>query len=164
MKSKPRAISDTSFISVMHDIGYLNLCSEMFEKIYVSQSVYDEVKQCGMRSLMAQIEELIGNKFIIIKKCGNVALVNSLRSFLGSGEAETITLALELKDAEVVILDDLKARNLYARLGMNKRLLGTVGVLKFMFTHGISKESVDTVITKLGQAGFRFKKDLFKDC
>jgi predicted nucleic acid-binding protein len=75
----------------------------MFEKIYVSQSVYDEVKQSGMCYLMAQIEELIRTKFIITKKCDNVALVNSLMSFLGSGEAETITLALELKDIEVVI-------------------------------------------------------------
>jgi predicted nucleic acid-binding protein len=61
-------------------------------------------------------------------------------------------------------MDDLKARNMYARLGLKKKLLGTVGVLKFMLTHGILKESVDAVITKLGQAGFRFKKDLFKDC
>lgn len=163
MKSKPRAVSNTSFISVMHDMGYLNLCSEMFEKIYVSQSVYDEVKQSGMRSFMVQIEELIESKFIMTKKCGNLALVNSLRSFLGSGEAETITLAVELKDVEVVILDDLKARNLYARLGLKKRLLGTVGVLKFMLSHGVLEESVDAVITKLEQAGFRLKKDLFKE-
>lgn len=38
--------------------GFLNLCSEMFEKIYISQSVYDEVEQSGMSSLVARIEEL----------------------------------------------------------------------------------------------------------
>jgi len=78
VKSKLRAVSDTSFISVMHGMGYLSLCSEMFEKIYVSQSVYDEVKRSGMRSLMAQIEELIGSKFIIAKKCGKPSLLNLL--------------------------------------------------------------------------------------
>lgn len=76
----------------------------------------------------------------------------------------TPLLALELEEADVVILDELKARNLYGRLGIAKRLIGAIGVLKFMLTHGIIKESVDAVITKLEQAGFRFKRDLFKNC
>lgn len=58
-------------------------------------------------------------------------------------------------------MDELKARNLYNRLGVAKRLIGTIGVLKFMVTRSIIKENVDRVITKLEQAGFRFKKDLF---
>ena len=164
MKPKPRAISDTSFLSVMNDISYLNLCSAVFERVYISKSVYDEVEQSGIRSLTVCLEELIWSGFIIVKKCSNIALVNSFKSFLGSGEAETITLALELEEADVVILDELKARNLYEKLGITKRLIGTIGVLKFMLTHGIIKESVDAVITKLEQAGFRFKRDLFKNC
>lgn len=164
MKPKPRAISNTSFISVMHGISYLNLCNRVFEKVYIPKFVYDEIKQSGISSLLARLEGLIGSEFFIVKKCGNVALVSSLRSFVGSGEAETIALAIELKEAEVVILDDLKARNLYNRLDVAKRLIGTIGVLKFMLSHGIIKESVDRVITKLEQAGFRFRKDLFKNC
>lgn len=164
MKPKPRAISDTSFLSVMNDIGYLNLCSVVFERVYISKSVYDEVEQSGIRSLTACLEELIVSGFIIVKKCSNFALVNSLKSFLGSGEAETMALALELEEADVVILDELKARNLYEKLGIDKRLIGTIGVLKFMLTHGIIEESVDAVIKKLEQAGFRFKRDLFKNC
>lgn len=164
MKSKPRAISDTSFVSVMHDVGYLNLCNDVFGMVYISKSVYDEIEQSGIRSLTVCLKELIGSGFVIVKKCGNIALVNSLKSFLGSGEAETIALAFELEEADVVILDELKARNLYERLGVAKKLIGTIGVLKFMLTHGIIKESIDAVTEKLELAGFRFKKDLFKNC
>lgn len=164
MKSKLRAISNTSFISVMHGIGYLNLCNRVFEKVYIPKFVYDEIKQSGISSLIDQLEDLIRGEFFIVKKCGNVALVKSLRSFLGSGEAETIALAIELEEADAVILDELKARNLYKRLGVAKRLIGTIGVLKFMLGRGIIEESVDRVVTKLEQAGFRFKRDLFKNC
>lgn len=89
MKSKLRAISNTSFISIMHDIGYLDLCGKVFEKVYIPKFVYDEIKQSGISSLIAQVEDLIRSEFFIVKKCSNVALVSSLRSFLGSGEAET---------------------------------------------------------------------------
>lgn len=164
MKSKPRAISDTSFISVMHDIGYLDLCSAVFERVYISKSVYDEVEQSGIPSLTVCLKELVRSEFIIVKKSINDALVNSLKSFLGSGEAETIALAFELEEVEVVILDELKARNLCERLGVAKRLIGTIGVLKFMLTHGIMKEGVDAVMAKLERAGFRFQRDLFKNC
>ncbi len=148
----------------MHDAGYLNLCDKVFEKIYVPKLVYDEIKQSGISPLIAQVEGFIRSGFFIVKGCGNTALVNSLRSFLGPGEAETIALAIELEGAEVVILDESKARNLYKRLGPTKRLIGTIGILKFMVVHGLIKESPDKVVTKLEQAGFRFKKDLFKDC
>jgi len=163
VKPKPQAISNTSFITVMHQIGYLNLCNEVFERVYISESVCYEVKQSSISSLIANLEGLIRSKFIIIKECSNTVLVNSLKSFLGSGEAETIALALELKEAEVIILDDLKARNLCRKLKVGKKLIGTIGVLKFMLTRGIIKESADIVLTKLEQAGFRFKKDLFKN-
>ena len=164
MKSKLRAVSNTSFITVMHNIGYLNLCNQVFERIYLPRSVYQEVKQSDIRPLIARLEEAVRNEMIVIKECSNTALVNSLKSFLGSGEAETIALALELKDVEVVILDDLKARNLCRRLNIGKRLTGTIGVLKFMLTHGVIKENADTIITRLEQAGFHFKKELFKNC
>lgn len=157
MKPKPRAISNTSFISVMHDIGYLNPCSEAFERVYIPKSVHDEAEQSGMDPLKTSLKEQIRKKFIAIKECSNTALVNSLKSFLGSGEAETVALALELKEAEFVIRDDLKARNLFRRLDTGKRPIGTIGILKFMHTRRIIKEDLDTV-------RFRFKRHLFQNC
>jgi len=148
----------------MHEIGYLNLCSEVFESIYIPKSVHDEVEQSGIDPLTASLRDLLTKGFIIIRGCSNSALVNSLKSFLGSGEAETIALAVELKEAEFVILDDLRARNLFRRLDTGKRLIGTIGILKFMFIRSIIKESMGTVINELEHAGFHFKKDLFQNC
>ncbi len=99
-----------------------------------------------------------------MKKCSNAPLANSLRTFLGSGEAETIALALELKEAEFVILDDLKARRLFKRLGIDKKLMGTIGILKAMIARGIVEETGSEVAAKLEYAGFHFSRDLLRDC
>ncbi|PNV77957.1 MAG: hypothetical protein C0200_03540 [Thermoproteota archaeon] len=87
-----------------------------------------------------------------------------MNAFLGLGEAETIVLALELGEAELIILDDLKARNLFKKLKVGKKLIGTIGILKFMLARGIIRESVDDLIRKLEGIGFRFKASLFQDC
>lgn len=39
MRPKPRAISDASFLSAMHQVGYLEACEGIFEQLYVSKSV-----------------------------------------------------------------------------------------------------------------------------
>ncbi len=164
MKPKPRAISDTSFLSAMHHVGYLEACKAIFEQLYISKSVWDEVGGGDIPQLTARLREMIGRRFIAVRECGNAPLATSLRTFLGSGEAETIALALELKEAEFVILDDLKARRLFRRLGVGKRLIGTIGVLKSMIHRGIVKETAGEIAGKLEHAGFHFKRDLFRDC
>ncbi|MEM3426443.1 MAG: hypothetical protein QXU11_12040 [Thermoproteota archaeon] len=164
MKQKPHAVSDTSFISIMHDIGYLNSTSEIFGRIYIPENVYKEIKQSGLRTLIVQVENLIKSGFFVVKECSNTAFVNSLRRFLGPGEAEAIALSFELEDVEVIIMDDLKARSTYKSLGATKKLIGTIGVLKHMLRLDIIKEDYDKIVNKLEEAGFRFKKDLFKDC
>ncbi len=136
MRPKLRAISDTSFLSAMHQIGYLEACEGVFEQLYVSKSVWDEVGRGEIAPLTALLGEMIGKEFVVLKACGNAPLANSLRTFLGSGEAETIALALELKEAELVMLDDLKARRLFRRLGIERRLVGTIGILKSMILLG----------------------------
>jgi len=123
-----------------------------------------KLSKAAIDPLVTNLKELIRKRFVIVKECGNAALVNSLKSFLGSGEAETIALASELKEAEFLILDDLKARNLFRTLDIGKRLIGTIGVLKFMLARGIIEESADTIMNKLEHAGFCFKRDLFRNC
>ncbi len=61
MKPKPRAISDTSFLSAMHQIGYLEACERIFEQLYISKSVWDEVGRGEIAPLAARLGEMIGS-------------------------------------------------------------------------------------------------------
>jgi len=49
---KPLATSNTSFLSLMHELGYLRTCKVLFERIIVPRAVYEEI-------LGSQREELI---------------------------------------------------------------------------------------------------------
>ena len=56
----------------------------------------------------------------------NKNYIIELENIVDKGEASAIVLAVEVKDC-VIIIDDLKARNLAERIGMN--ITDTLGIL-----------------------------------
>ena len=52
MSFKPLAASNTSFLSLMHELDYLRICKALFERVIVPRAVYEEI-------LGSQREELV---------------------------------------------------------------------------------------------------------
>jgi predicted nucleic acid-binding protein len=77
---------------------------------------------------------------------------------LDKGEASAIALSLEL-DNSIVIIDDLKGRNVAERL--NLRYSGTFGLILKAKQIGII-QSVKPILTKIRETNFRFSEKLFK--
>jgi predicted nucleic acid-binding protein len=77
---------------------------------------------------------------------------------LDEGEASAIALSLEI-DNSVVIIDDLKGRNVAERL--NLRYSGTFGLILKAKQIGII-QSVNPILTKVKETNFRFSEKLFK--
>ncbi|MBN1167215.1 MAG: DUF3368 domain-containing protein [Methanospirillaceae archaeon] len=63
---------------------------------------------------------------IIVKEIADTRFSASLKDFIHSGEAEVITLALEIEDA-IILLDDQDARPIAARF--NLKYTGLIGIL-----------------------------------
>ncbi len=77
---------------------------------------------------------------------------------MGKGEAEAIALALGLK-ADLLILDDLLARQVAEVLGLN--VVGTVGVLLEARQKGVLGEVKRCLDDLIDLAGFRVSSELY---
>ena len=82
-----------------------------------------------------------------------------LRRELGSGETAVIALALRLQ-ADLVILDDLAARNVAAELGLS--VSGTLGILLAASRRGLLAD-VEMAVDALTMVGFRVSDRIVKE-
>ena len=128
---------------------------ELFTDILVSRAVSEEYG-----------EPLPG--WIRVLDVKNRKLVQALLESIHRGEAETIALAIEVK-ADIVVLDDKRARNIARRLGL--RVIGTVGILILSMKQNLI-DNIDVEVDKLLRTSFYLSQDVItkaleyakKDC
>ncbi len=149
-----KATVDSSVLLALGKLGYLKLVGQLFDKLFVAQSVFEEISG---DELSAQVRELSDSGLVKIAKCSNTELLNLLSSSLGKGEAETIVLALELK-TDVALLDDLKARKTARRLKVT--VMGTLAVLKVFLDLKIIRDKPEDLCQQLIEQGFWIDTEL----
>jgi len=149
-----KAAVDTSVLLALGKLGYLNLLGNLFDTLFVAQSVFEEISG---DETVALVHGLSDAGLVEIKTCSNHQLLNLLSSSLGKGEAETIVLALELK-ADAALLDDLKARKTARRLKIT--VMGTIAVLKALLDLKLIKEAPEDVCQLLIEQGFWIDAEL----
>ena len=136
-------------------IGQLNVLKEIYRKIYIC--VYTEVVVQGKgRPGSKEVEQ---SDWIKVKSVKDQLAVQFLQVELSKGEAETITLAKELK-ADFVILDERKAADI--ALMSNLRVMGTLGVLRKAKEEGKIDNLID-LVDKLRKAKFWISDKLYKE-
>jgi predicted nucleic acid-binding protein len=108
-------IADSSTLIALEQIGQLDLLMQLFSQLLVPPAVAQETA----RSVTLPA-------WIAVQTLGQPIGPQILGSSLGPGESEAISLALEL-GVQWIVLDDLGARRLAARLGLP--VIGVVGVL-----------------------------------
>lgn len=121
----------------------------LFDDVFLSAAVVDEV---GRGELHDELERLAR-----VAEASNIELVGVLSSTLGRGEAETIALALDV-DADLALLDDLRARRAARRLGVG--VMGTLGVLKLLMDEGYVSEGPEELCSALISQGFWVTREL----
>ncbi|MFA4646625.1 DUF3368 domain-containing protein [Pyrococcus kukulkanii] len=130
-------VSNTSPLIGLSNIRHLDILRKLFEEIIIPPAVAEE----------------FGEKlpsWVIVRPVSDEKFVKVLSYSLGKGEAEAIALALEL-NADIIILDDLKARKFAEDLGLN--IIGTAGVILLAKKRGIIKQ-VFPVLKELREKGF----------
>jgi predicted nucleic acid-binding protein len=121
---------------------------EIFDKLVVAESVLEEIRGDEVCTV---VSELTGAGLVEVARGSNYELLNLLSSSLGKGEAETIVVALGL-EADVVLLDDLRARKTARRLKV--KVMGTLAVLKVLIDLKFVKEQPENLCEKLINQGF----------
>lgn len=105
---------------ILSKLGLLELLQKIFEEIHIPNQVVAELSQ----SLYSPIQ--LNKKWIIVHKLEN-NLDLLLKNNLDSGEAEVISLGLELK-ADKLIIDERKGRKI-AETVFHFSVIGTCGIL-----------------------------------
>jgi len=139
-------VVNTSPLVALDRIGLLDILPKLFGKLIRPQSVVDELR--AGRSAYGGSDTLYNAEWL---KTAEDPPEMVLRKELGAGETAVIALALKIK-ADLVILDDLAARNVAAELGLN--VTGTLGVLLAAHKKGHLLD-LQGVVTELKASGFR---------
>jgi predicted nucleic acid-binding protein len=126
-------VADSSPLIVLAKIGCLDLVKIPYPRLYISEEVYAEVVVAGAG--MPGAAQVAKAGWIEVKPLANpVALHEAeIKYRLGPGEVSTVLLAKEI-NAEIALLDDLRARRLALNEGVAVR--GSVGILELLYRGG----------------------------
>jgi len=117
-------VSDTSSISNLAAIGQLKLLEQLYGIVIIPTAVYQEILNSGNTDPAVLAIQTVN--WIETRSVTNITLLQNLRNKLDIGEAEAITLAVEL-NADRLIVDERKGRNEAINLGL--RVTGILGIL-----------------------------------
>jgi len=138
-------ICDTSCFIVLTNINSLDLLQRIYGQIVTTPEVASEYGE----SLP---------DWIVIEQAVNIQMQQLLELQLDKGESSAIALALETPEC-TIILDDIKARKIAERLGLD--ITGTIGVIIKAKLNGIIP-SIKPLINKIKTTDFRLSEDIEK--
>jgi hypothetical protein len=145
----PVVVADASVLIALNQIDQLSLLQKLFIEALVPPAVAREVAPS-----LPQLPAWIHTRALEGPLHTAVA-----ESSLDPGEAEAISLALEVK-ADLIILDDRPARNLAIALGLV--IAGTAGLLFAAKQRGFIA-AVRPSLDALRATGFRLRKEVYEE-
>jgi uncharacterized protein len=141
-------ICDTSPLQYLHQLRHLDILPALGARVLVPPAVVDELGE-GMK-LGLDLPDVRALDWVeVLRPVGAPAL--PMVTDLGPGESEVLALALELREA-VLVLDDRLARKVALTLGL--RMTGTLGLLLDAKRVG-RIERVAPLLNELESLGFR---------
>lgn len=144
--SEETAVSDTSPLIALGQIGAVDLLRDLFVVVLIPPAVRAEAWSVALPAWIHEQAPTLPLNALITAAA------------LGSGEKETIGLALETP-ANYVILDDLPARRVAERLGL--QVTGTLGVLLLAKQRRLLP-AIRPHLAALRVAGFFFDERLYR--
>jgi predicted nucleic acid-binding protein len=150
-------ISNTSPISNLAAIGQLTLLQQLYGNIIIPPVVYQEILACGSTDPGTLALQTLD--WIEVIPVTNVVLVQTLETILDPGEAEAISLAVEL-NADRLIIDERKGRNEAIKSGL--QVTGILGIVLAAKQQGIIP-LVKPILDDLIANGFWIREQLYAE-
>ncbi len=149
-------VSNTSPISNLIIIGEISLLQQIYSKVLIPPAVYSELTR--LPTLQPTMISLLSAGWLEIQAPTNLQLLDTLNQILDPGEAEAITLAVEL-DAERLLIDERLGRSIAANYGL--KLRGLLGILINAKQQGLILVLKPILDRLINQAGFRVSEALY---
>ena len=152
-------VSNATPIITLSSIGKIDILKHFFDKVYIPQAVYDEIK-----SKKAYGYQEIEDDFFEVITIEDSFAQNILLNDLDLGEAQTIVLAKEL-NADIVLIDETIGYNIARSQKLNvKRTLSFLIVAKEKGLITEIKPLLDEMIDKGRWISRRVYRDVLKIC
>jgi predicted nucleic acid-binding protein len=142
-------VSDTSPINNLAAINYLHLLHQLYGTVLIPEVVYRELTDPNFP--VAGANEVQTFDWIQTRPVTDRTLVEALSNELDIGEAEAITLAVEIQ-ADQVLIDEHRGRLIANRL--NLRYTGILGILVEAKSRGLIAEVKPLLNALINEAGF----------
>lgn len=124
--SSMRAVSNTSPISNLAAIGYLELLRSQFPALWVPEAVAAELSAHPDPAALNAIQRALRQGWMKTAIPQDSPLLRLLRLQLHRGEAQAIALATEIK-ADIVLIDEQEGRTFAVSAGL--AVTGVLGIL-----------------------------------
>ena len=153
-------VSDTSVLSGLAIGGQLDLLRALYGQVVVPAAVMNELRRGAQDD--ARLIEVLSIDWLAVKACKRSQLVAELQTVykLDRGEAEAISLALEL-EADALLIDERLGRREASRLGLS--ITGTLGVLLAAKRQNLIGEIRPVVDALISEASFRLSNQLYTE-
>lgn len=149
-------VSNTSPISNLTIVGEISLLQQIYPKILIPPAVHSELTRLPI--LQPAMLSLLDAGWLEIQSPTNLQLLYTLNQILDPGEAEAITLAVELS-ADRLLIDERLGRNIAASYGL--KLRGLLGILIHAKQQGLIPVLKPILDHLINQAGFRVSQALY---
>jgi predicted nucleic acid-binding protein len=153
-------VSDTSPILGLAAIDYLELLREQFGAVLIPPAVLAELKSETDFRGAALIRQALESGWLEMRQVQNISLTRALSIELDQGEAQALTLAVDL-GLDIIAMDEYQGR-IHAR-AMGLKPVGVLGILlRAKKTGHIDslKTSMDSLRKEIG---FFIADDLYKE-
>ncbi len=150
-------VSDTSPISNLAAIGQLELLQKLYGNVIIPTAVYQEILNSGHTD--PAVLAIKSVNWIQTSSITNNTLFQTLQNNLDIGEAEAITLAVEL-NADRLIVDERRGRKEAIRLGL--RVTGILGILLAAKQQGLVS-FIQPLLDDLIANGFWIREELYAE-
>jgi uncharacterized protein len=114
-------VSDTTTITNLWQVGYLDLLQALYKQVIIPVAVWDEL--C---TISEQKEFLLQKNWLQVESPQNKTLIEKLLYELDLGEAEAIVLSIEL-NADFLIMDEAMGRRKAEDFKI--KVIGLLGIL-----------------------------------
>ena len=142
-------VSNPSPIFYLSTIGQLDLLRQLYAKIVIPTTVYDEIIHVGNTDASAKVVPTLS--WIKTQSATDQELVNRLRVELDPGEAEAIALAIEL-NADRLLMDERLERA--AAIRVELQVTGVLGILIAAKRNSLIQEVKPLLDALVEQVGF----------
>ena len=143
-------VSDTSCLCYLALIGREAILSGLYGQVVIPPAVAQELNRGAVNH--AEIQRVLQESWLTVHTLNQMGRAADFAAFVDEAEAEALVLYEEL-NADLLLVDDLAARELAEKLGIKK--VGLLGVLLEAHRAGLLDDSLETVLDDLLKLGFR---------